>query len=86
MSPAPSPRRIRIHLEYAAVLELSGLPNGAHLDLPPGSTVADLLRRGGMREAHLGTVIPVVNGTRRRLEAPLEDGDRVSLRLPLGGG
>ena len=63
-----SPERIRIHIAYAAVLHLSGLPNDADLDLPRGRTIADVLRRGGVREEQLGYVIPVVNGVRRSLE------------------
>jgi hypothetical protein len=82
----PTPGVLRIHLEYTALLNLSGLPNGAVIDMPPGSTPADILRKGGVREDQLGAVIPVINGTRRRNDTPLEEGDRLTLRLPAGGG
>jgi hypothetical protein len=77
---------IRIHLEYAAVLDLQGLPNRGELELPPGARVGDVLRLGGIRDEQAGYVISAVNGKRRRLDTVLQDGDRLSLRLPLGGG
>jgi sulfur carrier protein ThiS len=86
MSGASPSQTVRIHLEYAAVLHLPGLPNGGEVELSAGSTVADLLRRGGVREDQLRYVIPIVDGTRRRIDTVLEAGDRLVLRLPLGGG
>jgi sulfur carrier protein ThiS len=77
---------VRIHLEYAAVIDLRTLPNNTELDLQKGSTVADVLRLAGVRENQLGYVIPAINGARRRVDTVLQDGDRLSLRLPVGGG
>ena len=77
---------IRIYLEYAAVLDLHDLPNNSDLDMDKGSTAADVLRLGGVRDDQLRYVIPVINGAKRRIDTVLQDGDRLSLRLPLGGG
>jgi sulfur carrier protein ThiS len=77
---------ITVRVEYAAVLHLPGLANGTSVALAAGSTVADLLRKGGVPADKARFVIPVVNGAKSRLDASLSDGDRVVLRLPMGGG
>ena len=54
------------------------------VELPDAATVGDLI-------AHFGVSFPqaiaaVVNGTRRKIDWRLEDGDEVSLFPPMGGG
>ena len=80
------PAVITVFLEYAAILDLQDLPNHGRLSLQAGTTVADLLRRGRVREDQLHTVVAALNDVRRRLDTVLQDGDRLALRLPVGGG
>ncbi|GEM_PF-443599 len=77
---------MKIHVEFAAVLDLKGVTNGAELDVPHGTTPADLLTTFHVRPEHQKYVTPFVNGTRMKLSHPLKEGDRLFLSLPVGGG
>ncbi len=55
----------------------------ADLHFPPGSTLADLRARVGIP----GPAVFTVNGQLERDETyPMQDGDRVSVFRPAGGG
>ena len=54
------------------------------LDLPRGSTVADLYRRIGLADSSY--VIALVNHRREFDDKPLSDGDEIALMHPVGGG
>ena len=77
---------MKIHIEYAALLELQGAANGAALEVPEGSTPADLLTQFKVRPEHQKFVIPFVNNEKKKLSAKLKDNDRLFLSLPVGGG
>lgn len=77
---------MKIHLEFAAVLDVKGAKSGQELDLPAGSTVADLLNRLAVRHEHQKYVVPFVNGEQKRPSAELRENDRVFLSVPIGGG
>jgi len=54
------------------------------LDLPRGSTVADLYRRIGLADSSY--VIALVNHRREFDDKLLSDGDEIALMHPVGGG
>lgn len=56
------------------------------LDVPwrPGLTVGDILEEEGIEPARVRIVM--VNGIHAKLEAEIQDGDRVGLFPPIGGG
>jgi sulfur carrier protein ThiS len=77
---------MRIHLEFAAVLELHGVASGQALDLAAGSTLADLLNQLKVRREHQKFVVPFVNGEQKRLSCELHEKDNAFLSVPVGGG
>lgn len=79
---------MRVRLELFATLT-AYLPPGsrdhaAELDVPPGTTVADLARRLGLPD-HLSYVV-LVNGQDADAGRRLAEGDVVALFPPLAGG
>jgi molybdopterin converting factor small subunit len=52
--------------------------------IAPGTTLSDLIRRLGIPEADVK--IAFVNSIQVPLDTPLENGDRVGLFPPIGGG
>lgn len=75
-----------VHLEYTAVLAVKGPKSGSEVELPDGSTVADLLERLHIQPDHRRHIVAFVNGTQRKPSTALHDGDRLVLSLPIGGG
>jgi sulfur carrier protein ThiS len=68
-----------------SVVPLPGLALRAPVEIPDGSSIRDLLRRGttGGEELYL---LPSVNGVARKLDHVLVDGDRLALyRISAGG-
>jgi molybdopterin converting factor small subunit len=64
-------------------------PNGQDdfsFDLPPKSTITDLLKLLGYHEAHLNIIMGAVNGKQKKNHCPLKENDEVELSLPIGGG
>jgi hypothetical protein len=77
---------MKICVEFTALLDLEGVTNGAELDVPHGTTPADLLTRFHVRPEHQKFVTPFVNGARMKSSHPLKENDRLFLSLPVGGG
>lgn len=79
---------MRVEVRVFSGLEkyLSGVAFGQALlvDLPEGSTPRDLLGRLGIPEKQVFTVLR--NGRHLPFDGLLEDGDRVGLFPPVGGG
>ncbi len=68
-----------------SVVPLPGLALRAPVEIPDGSSIRDLLCRGGVAEGDL-YLLPSVNGVARKLDHVLVDGDRLALyRISAGG-
>lgn len=81
-------RMIRVRARVYATLRryLPDLPLGEStpIDLPPQSTIADLLDRLGIPRGATKTCF--VNGLQRELDYRLREGDDVALFPPIAGG
>ncbi len=77
---------MKILVEYTALLDLKGVPNGSLVDVPDGSTISDLLTRCGVEAAHQKYIAPFINSEKKPLRTILRDGDHLVLSLPIGGG
>jgi len=77
---------MKVRVEYPAPLHLPDTPSGGELDLPPGATVADLLRALRVEPCHQAHVACFINDERVRPARVLADGDRVYLQVPISGG
>jgi len=77
---------VRIYVTYAAVLRIDLVASGSHVEIDDGTTIADFLTRCSVKDTHQRTIIPIVNGESRKLDYALQDGDRLNLLLPVGGG
>jgi molybdopterin converting factor small subunit len=75
---------VRLFATLAAYLPEDGDGRSATLEVPPGSTAAEVIRTLGIPE---GTpFLVMVNGREAAPEHPLADGDVLSLFPPLAGG
>jgi molybdopterin converting factor small subunit len=54
------------------------------LDLPPGTTVGDIVKNLGIPEKEVTLIF--VNGVHGELQTEVKDGDTVALFPPVGGG
>lgn len=77
---------MRIHLSRAAQLELPAFPENGEVDIPEGTTVKTFLELAGVRKEHRQFVLPMVNDTKVSLRYVLQEGDRLFLLIPVGGG
>jgi sulfur carrier protein ThiS len=77
---------MKVSVEYPAPLHLPGTPSGSEVDLPPGATVADLLRALRVEPLHQAHIACFINEERARPARVLADGDRVYLQVPISGG
>ncbi len=72
-----------IHVEVR-LYGAGGRPAERRVALPGGSRIRDLLGRLGIPEAEVGVVL--VNREDAAFDRPLQEGDRVTLIPPIGGG
>ncbi len=77
---------MKITIEFTAVLDVKHVASGSTVELAQGATVKDLLHLLKVKENHQRYVVPFVNGEQKKLTAKLQDGDKVFLSLPVGGG
>ena len=77
---------MKVSVEYPAPLLLPGTPSGGEVNLPPGATVADLLRALRVEPLHQAHIACFINDERARPARVLADGDRVYLQVPISGG
>lgn len=79
---------IRVEVRLYAGLDRArpDQPSGAplHIKLEAGATVRAVARAIDLPEARIH--LAFVNGTARGLDRPLENGDRIGLFPPVGGG
>lgn len=77
---------MKVTVNHTAHLKLKGVEPGRAVEMEANTSIADLLRRGGVLETHLQFVMPYVNGKEVRIHHVLHDGDELKLFLPVGGG
>ena len=80
--------RVKVHLRSPPDVLVPDLPSHIKgtlpdLELPEGSTVETLLNVVGVGRAR---PVVLVNRIQQKEDVPLQEGDRVDLVLPLGGG
>lgn len=76
---------MKVVIEKSAVA-LPGIPLREPLEVPSGTRVRDLLRRGDALADGGRYLLPVVNGESTNLDRTLQDGDRIRIfRLSAGG-
>ena len=77
---------MKVHLEYVALLQVKGARSGEEIALEDGATIGSLLALLHIRPEHQRVIAPFVNDRRGTLATRLQEGDRVFLALPVGGG
>ena len=80
--------RVKVHLRSPPDVLVPDLPSYMKdtlpdLELPEGSTVESLLKLMGVGRAR---PVVLINRIQQKENVPLQEGDRVDLVLPLGGG
>ncbi len=74
---------MRIMVKAFATLS-SYQPEGGELDVESGATVADVLRQLKLDPEEVTIIF--VNGVHAGLDKPLQEGDKLGLFPPVGGG
>ncbi len=77
---------MNIHLSYVGYLELEGVESGQMISIAEHASVAMVLTRYHISNQHQRHIIPIVNGEEQRLSYVLQEGDKLTLFLPVGGG
>lgn len=77
---------MKITIEHVGFLKIEGVTQGAVMEFPEGTTVAQVLDHFELKAAWRKYIIPIVNGERSPQERVLKDGDRLFIFLPVGGG
>ena len=77
---------MKIRAIIGGLLEKPSGVGEMELDMREGSTVRELLAAVGYCEAHIPRIMAAVNGTIRKGEHVLKDGDEVRLSILVGGG
>lgn len=79
---------MKIELRFYATLikyaEKNKIPQFSTVELEDGTTVTSLLNKFNIPEKDVHIII--INGRNANLEQVLQDGDRVALFPPVGGG
>lgn len=78
---------MKIHVEFIGPIQRGDWAEKQEFSVEPGTELADFLLSIGFLREHLGHIIVSRNESiTRDLETVLEDGDRLSLSVLLGGG
>ena len=91
---------MKVHVAYHGQLRVAAGAAGEELEVPAGSSVADVIQRAARRRATLRSVLLGRDGKPSRAvlvavgdrqvrpgeSVPLRDGDVVTLLPPIGGG
>lgn len=75
-----------IHVEYKGLARIRGIESDPLLEMPAGSTIADLYLRLGIREADRPGLQSFINNDATWSSTKLKDGDRVVIVSALRGG
>jgi sulfur carrier protein ThiS len=77
---------MKITLTYNGVMDIKAYKRGSELEVEEGTTPSDVMDLCGIEARHKQYILPFINGDEVRSDAVLQDGDELSLFLPLGGG
>jgi molybdopterin converting factor small subunit len=77
---------MRVQVQFFGPIRRPWAESEGEVELAGGATLRELLRELGYGVHELRYIEVMVNGERGRPGDPLRDGDRVSLRLLIGGG
>lgn len=75
---------LHITLKLFATLRAHAPENADRFAIDPGTTVADVIRALNIPEKDAKLIF--VNNIRREHDTPLQDGDRLGIFPPVGGG
>lgn len=73
-----------ITIKLFATLRPYAPPNADRFPVPPGTTVADVVRELNIPVKDAKLIF--INSIRKELDTPLQDGDRLGIFPPVGGG
>ncbi len=77
---------MKIVLQRSAVLKLANVKSVGEVEVPHDTSIGGLLSSLGVREEQHKYLLCYVNGKKKSLSCVLQEGDRLQLFLPIGGG
>lgn len=77
---------MRITIEYIGFLKIEGVKSGSVVEFPDGIKASDVLDSVNLIGSYRKFIIPIINGERSSQDRVLNDGDRLFIYLPVGGG
>lgn len=75
-----------ITVSFAGTIYIKNLKSGEKVHIDNDITISAFLLKNGLNACHLKLIIPVVNSVEQKLDYTLQDGDKLNLYLPIGGG
>jgi sulfur carrier protein ThiS len=79
-------KKIKVKLTFNGVIDIKNIKNNSFLDIVHGTSIGDVLVDLGIRKEHKRFIITIVNDKKQPQTYVLNDGDHLSLFLPVGGG
>ena len=77
---------MKIYIEWIGLLHINGIKNKSFIELKDGSSISSLYDQIKIRKEHQKFISCFVNGSKKKMFSVLNDGDKVKLFLPTGGG
>ena len=77
---------MKIRIKYTAILKIDNVQNGSELNVARGTTTSKLLSECNVKADHKRYIHIYVNGEKKSLSYTLQEGDKLYLALPIGGG
>jgi sulfur carrier protein ThiS len=77
---------MKINIELSGALKRKAKENCFELEVAEGKTVHQVLLDMGYKEEEIRYLIAILNGNRVELATTLQEGDRLRILLPIGGG
>ena len=77
---------MKIYFEYIGLLHIEGVRNKAEIIIEDNLTIDGLYVKLGIHEEHRKFISSFVNGEEKKKNYKINDGDKVKLFMPTGGG
>jgi molybdopterin converting factor small subunit len=77
---------MKIYFEWIGLLHIQTAKNHSFIELESNSTISQLYDKLEIKKEHQKYISCFVNGSEKKMFSVLNEGDKIKLFLPTGGG